>query len=274
MNAIRYVALAILVSAVVLGWPASSRAYLSMPKEPIAHKVAAADCVVLGKITAIRAKPQQGQVWRYSAKPQWDFTIVEVEVAETLTGPRGVKQARFGFRNIKHYKPAIEVGQIGFFCGVKVGTNDFYIVPTDCFCEQNDPSFKKDLALARRLGGLLWNPDEGLKSKDADDRLLTAYLLLLRACYVPWRHGETGKTEPIDRAQSKRILLALAEGNWNTHGQEVRDAVAALQLAVKFGAPIMKSFPSQQGEDQWPADAKEWLKQNAATYRIHRVFRE
>ena len=130
------------------------------------------------------------------------------------------------------------------------------------------------MTAARRLGRLLQDPEEGLKSTDAEDRLLTAYLLILRNCYVPWRRGLAGKAEPLDAEQSKRILLALAEGDWEKNKQEVRDAVAALQLAVKLGAPALEGFPADQGEKQWAASAKEWLKQHADSYRIHRLYSE
>ena len=273
MNTIRSTKLALCLVASVLCWTSSSTAYLSMPSEPIAHKVGAADCVVLGKITAIQANSMPGQVYRYSPTPQMAFTIVEVEVQESLYGLKDMKQVRFGFRDVKAYKPNLAVGQTGYFCGVQVGMNAFYIVPLHCFCEQNDPSFAKDLASARRLGRLMGDPERGLNAKDADERLLTAYLLLLRRCYVPWRHGEPGKTQPLDAEQSKLILLALAGADWNKHRLEVRDAVAALQLAVKFGAPVLKDFPPNQADEGWPAAAKQWLKENAASYRIHRLLK-
>jgi len=126
--------------------------------------------------------------------------------------------------------------------------------------------------VVRRLGGLLENSEEGLKSTDAEDRLLTAYMLVLRNCYAPWRRGMVGKPKPIDAGQSKRILLALAEGDWKKNRREVRGAVAALQLAVKFGAPPLKDFPTEGDEEQWAAAAKQWLKQNAQTYRIHQLW--
>lgn len=274
MTAIRYAEMA-LVAASVFGRTSSSTAYLSMPREPIAHRVAAGDCVVLGRITAIRDKPEQGQVYRHSATPRWDFTIVEVEVKESLYGAKDKKHLRFGIRDIGWYKqeskPGPVVGKTGYFCGVQVGKNDFYIVPLDCFCAEKGPDFEKDLPAARRLGQLLEDPEKGLKSASAEDRLLTAYLLLLRFCYVPWRHGETGKTQPIDAEQSKRILLALAEGDWKKNSQEIGDAMAALHLSVKFGAPAMKDFPPQHDQEQRPEAAKQWLKQNAETYRIHRL---
>jgi hypothetical protein len=121
--------LAFLVLAAVLGGTGSAPGYLSMPREPIAHKVAAADCAVLGKITAIQDKPVEGQVWRYSTAPRWEFTLVEVNVQESLYGASDMKQVRFGFRDIKAYKPRLTIGQRGYFCGVKVGMNDFFHRP-------------------------------------------------------------------------------------------------------------------------------------------------
>src|SRR5262249_39675227 len=147
--------------------------------------------------------------------------VVEVEVQEALSGPR-LKRARFGFRDLKAYRPAPAVGQTGCFYGVEVGRNDFYVVPLDCFCGQTDPSFANNLAQTRRAGGLLARPEQGLKSRDAEDRLLTAHLLALRSIFAPFRFGETGRAEPIDAEQSKLALLALAEADWKKHGREAR----------------------------------------------------
>jgi hypothetical protein len=259
-----------LVVASMLCWASSSTAYIALPKESLAQKVAIAECVVLGKITAIQDKPTQGK----GEMRGWDFTIVDVEIKESLYGAKDKKQVRFGFPDIdkQRAKPGLTVGQIGYFCGLRDGTNDFYIFPVGCSGADKDPGFEKDLTAARRLGRLLEHSEQGLKSTDVEDRLLTAYLLVLRNCYAPWRRGSVGKAEPIDAEQSKRILLALAEGDWKKNRREVREAVAALQLSVKFGAPPLKDFPPEGGEEQWVAAAKQWLKQNAETYRIHQLW--
>src|SRR5436309_2974528 len=89
--------LAFFVAAIVLCWTSSTSGYISMPGEPVAHKVAVADCVVHGKITAIQPKTVPGQVWRSSPIPKWEFNIVEVEVLEAFYGPKDVKKVRFGF---------------------------------------------------------------------------------------------------------------------------------------------------------------------------------
>jgi hypothetical protein len=248
-----------------------------MPKESVANKVALADCVVLGKVTAIEAGPVQGQVWRYSALPKWDFTIVEVEIAEPLFGAKGVKRARFGFigsleKNVQ-YQPAPAVGRSGCFFGVKVGNNDFYVVPRFCYHDQKAPGFADDLALARRAGRLLAKPTEGLKSKDPDERVSAAYLLILRSLFAPFRHGETGKSVPIDAEQSKLALLALAKADWKKHGKEVRVALNWLNWGAKYGAPMPSGLPLDQGDPKWPTAAQEWLRENADSFRIHRLVK-
>jgi hypothetical protein len=272
MTAIRCAGLALVVAS-ILCWASSSTAYIALPKESLAQKVAVADCVVFGKVTAIQDKlvPGKGEM------RGWDFTIVEVEVKESLYGAKGKKQVVFGFPNIdnqgaKAAKPGLTVGQVGYFCGLRDGTNDFYIVPAGCSGADKEPGFEKDLTAVRRLSGLLEDPEKGLKSRDVEDRLLTASMLVLRNCYAPWRRGSVGTAKPIGAEQSKHILRALAEGDWKKNRQEVRHAIAALQLAVKFGAPPLKDFPPVGGEEQWVAAAKQWLKQNAETYRIHQLW--
>ena len=44
------------------------------------------------------------------------------------------------------------------------------------------------------------------------------------------------------------------------------------ELQQMFGAPPLKDFPTEGGEEQWVAAAKQWLKQNAETYRIHQLW--
>src|SRR5262245_34751212 len=216
-----------LVIASMLSWASSSTVYIALRKEYVAQKVAFADCVVLGKITAIQDKPAQGK----GEMRGREFTIVDVEIKESLYGAKDKKQLRLGFANFDKQgaKPGLTVGQVGYFCGLRDGQNDFYIVPAGCSGAEKDPDFDKDLKAARRLGRLLENSEEGLKSRDVEERLWTAYLLILRNCYAPWRRAMVGAAKPIDAEQSKRILLALAEGDWKKNRQEVRDAVAALQ---------------------------------------------
>src|SRR5437867_11908377 len=95
MTAIHSAGLALAVAG-MLCCASSSTAYIALPKESLAQKVAFADCVVLGKITAIQDKPAEGKVemrWR-------DFSMADVEIKESLYGAKDKKQVRFRFPNI------------------------------------------------------------------------------------------------------------------------------------------------------------------------------
>ena len=138
----------------------------------------------------------------------------------------------------------LAVGQTGCFFGVKIGKNDFSIVPLECFIASESGGFTKDLAEARRLGRVLGNLDDALKAKDADGSgVAAAHLLVLRSTFVPFRHGETGTATPLDAEQSKRALLALADADGEKHGRELRESVQWLHLAGKLDSPPAQDLP-------------------------------
>jgi hypothetical protein len=248
-----------------------------MPAESVAHKIAVADCVVIGKIVAMAEKPVAGQLWRYSETPQWEFTVVEVEVTGVLAGPADVKLARFGFMAARleggSYDPKPAVGQRGCFFGVKIGKNDFYVIPTGGYIEEHGKPYERDVASARRAGRLLANLRESLQAKDQADRVTAAHLLLLRNVFTPFRHGETGKAEPIDAELSKLALLALAEGDWEQHSAEVQESLATFQWGTMHGGPAPKGFPEDRKSATWTDDAKTWLRDNSEKFRLYRIVK-
>ena len=82
-----------LVVASMLCCASSSTAYIALPKESLAQKVAFADCVVLGKITAIQDKPAEGK----GEMRGRDFTIADVEIKESLYGAKDKSRSALGF---------------------------------------------------------------------------------------------------------------------------------------------------------------------------------
>src|SRR5262249_54748058 len=85
----------------------------------------------------------------------------------------------------------------------------------DVVDKKNADAFKVELAEAQRCARLLEAPEAGLTSKDADERLLTAGLLILK--YRTARDG-AGAFEPADAKLSRLILLTLADADWNKQG--------------------------------------------------------
>src|SRR5262249_47447594 len=115
-------------------------------------------------------------------------------------------------------------------------------------------------------------PNDGLKSKEAEERLTTAALLVTR--YRTNRNPEA-KTEEVPAEQSKLILEVLASADW-----------APKNNPRQFGQPNPQQIFFQLGitdKDGWkqPQDftkladeAKKWCKDNAGKYRIKRFVNE
>src|SRR5262249_59165416 len=75
--------------------------------------------------------------------------------------------------------------------------------------------FGKQVDFIRRAVKLLADPIATLTSKDAEERLITASLLIQR--YSTLRRAKGGRTKrvPIPAEESKLILTALYEADWN-----------------------------------------------------------
>ena len=94
----------------------------------------------------------------------------------------------------------------------------------------------------------LETPNDSLKAKSAEDRLLTASMLVSR-CKTP-PEGTQVKTEPIDAVQSKLILEAILTGDWTQ-----RDALTQVTPQTVFQRLNLTA------NDGWrPAPMKDFVK--------------
>jgi hypothetical protein len=265
---------------------------------PLPACVATADCIVVGKVTAIEEKPVMAPPFK-GATVKIEYHIAVVKVAEDLKGAMGQTHVRVAYLPPPPPPPKpvnppgtgpivigpppfplkpVTIDSEGCFLLKKVGDETFYRIVDSSYNDyiaKNDKDFARKLALAKRSLKLLDDPDAGLKSKDAADRLLAADLLLYRYQVAA---GPKAKTEPVDAAQSKLILEAIAGGDWSQtdySGEQVtaRGVFQMLRLTPKDGwkAP-------QQGANQdirvfmkeWDMAAQKWLKDNCETYRVQR----
>jgi hypothetical protein len=270
----------------------------TMPaKIPLPAVVATADCIALGKVTAIEEKSIMAPPFK-GATVKIEYRIAVVKIAEDLKGAMGLTHVRIAFqppppppKPIDPTDPGpivigpapfprktLTVDTEGCFLLKKQGDETFYrLVDSNWndYIAKGDRDSDKKVALVKRSLKLLDDPDNGLKSKEAADRLLTATLLLNRFQAAA---GPKAKAEPIDAAQSKLILEAIAGGDWSQtdfSGEQVtpRGVFQSLRLTAKDGwtAP-------QQGANQdvrvflkeWDAAAQKWLKDNSTTYRVQR----
>jgi hypothetical protein len=135
--------------------------------------------------------------------------------------------------------------------------------------EKKSPTFGEEIARIRRVAKLMDDPLAGLKSKDADDRLMTASMLLTK--YRTPKAGQANpKQEPVAAEESKLILEAIAGGDWTRQDRQAvspRMVLARLNLSPQDGWNPPKFTDFQK---EYPAYAQQWLKENAGKYRVQR----
>jgi hypothetical protein len=251
---------AVLAGLFALSLPASAK--VAAPA-PLPTRVAHADLVVLGKVTAVEPKT-------VTLKDGSEYKVAVVKIDEALVGGAGLTHVRVGFipGGFRRFPASnLTVGQEAcFFLSSLPGAT--FSVPRmyyDVIAREGNPEFAGELAVVRRCGRLLRDPAAGLRSKEADDRLLTAALLVgryRRPCYGPTR------AEPIDAAQSRLILEALADADWTR--RDPQTSVTAPDTFFRLGLTKQDGWEHTPGGDV-AAAARKWLRDHAATYRIQKI---
>lgn len=280
--------LASLLCAGVLATLGSAKAMVIAP-QPMAQRVVNAEVIVVGKVTGfgdrtVSASPSPG------AKDKVEYQIALVKVESTLAGAKGVKEIKVGF--IPPPAPGAAPGgpirpmirrpmgvsftldQEAMLFLTKHHEGDFYVAPMyfSVVNKQGNANFEKDVEEVKHCIKLLADPKAGLDSKEMADRVTTAGMLMSK-----FRQVKPGKAErkPIDAELSKKILLTLAEADWNARParpgpfqMNPQMIFGQLQLTEKDGWKPPKDFK------QFPAKAKEWCKENADKYVITRTVYE
>ncbi|MBL8797349.1 MAG: hypothetical protein JNM56_25835 [Planctomycetia bacterium] len=272
----------------VLGLTSSAQA-LSVAIMPLWHRVALADCVVIGKVSAIEDKLVMASVAPNG--PMEEHRVAVLKLDKGFGTAKGLTHVRIGATIPKPPQPGVpQIAGIEMTYPVNLAVGQefclilqphhketFFVAPRsyEAIRKQNNANFDKEAALIERCFKLLENPDASLKSKDAEDRLLTAGMLLTRYKMTGRgvRAGEPAqKTEPIDATQNKLILEALASADWTK-----RDPAAFISPAQVFGYLQLTDkdgWKQPQNFNEMPAAAQKWLKDHAATHRIQRFVPE
>lgn len=267
----------------VMAAPVFARAMMIAPA-PIPQRVAESDAVVVGKVTAFGDQLVNAKSIFGDAKVDYQIAIVRVEVA--YLGAKDAKAIKVGFvppppvipatgpgpiRIIeRHPQFNLSLDQEACLFLVKHPTEDFYVGVQyyDVINKTGDANFDKSVDEVRRAAKLLADPAAGFKSKEADDRFLTAALLVMR--YRTRRGGEV-KTEPIDAGQSKQILQALADADWTPKvGGSSGFRLTPQSVFYRLGLTPKDGWTQPKDYKQTAEEAKKWLKDNADKYRIER----
>jgi hypothetical protein len=252
----------------------------------LAERVAPADAVVVGKVESIEEKtvtalPPTG------GDTKFEYYVAVVKIEDPVLNAKGLTHVKAAFR----VPPPVNPGGIRPIGGIPqaklekdqevcliltshppepffVLNNGFQVL------DKSNPNYEKDVAEVKRVAKLIDKPDDGLKSKDANDRLLTAAMLLLR---YRTPIGASRKTEEVSAEQSKAILTTLAEANWATidasFGLNLQPSMlfSRLELTDKDG---WDQKLGQQDPTKLDDLRKQWFKDHADSYRIQRYVAE
>ncbi len=257
-------------------WACTSiaRAMVIMP-QPGPTRVVNSDAVIIGKVVAL--EPQDVMVDKVN------YRIAVVKIDQGLRGAKDAKTLRLGFipppmggvRPGPIIRPGfrgvqLQVGNEGLFLLKKHAKENFYMLggPAGYFISSdNSKNFDKEVQAVKQVTKLMENPQAGLKSKDGDERLLAAAILI--ETYRTFRGPGQAKQEPIDAAESKQILLALADADWKAPVNLGSMRPNPALLFNRLGIAANDGWRPQPGANIQAA-MQTWLRDHADTYRIQR----
>jgi hypothetical protein len=240
-----------------------------MAPPPVSDRVARADVIITGRVIKIEDKSVSLPV-APGAKDKIDYQVAVVKVDDPILNAKGIKEIRVGFIPAPPgitRRPGITFVEDEDVCVflTKHADADLHTVQAyfDVTKKKDNSGYDDFVKETKRCAKLFADPDAGLKAKDANERLLTASMLLTR--YSTPRPGAT-KQEAIDAARSKQIVLTLAEADWSAepkpNGVNPRTAFARLNAEATDG------WNPPADPKEFADAAKKWLKDNAETYRV------
>ncbi len=277
------------IFATLLGLTAAPTVWAFVPlvAPPVPKRVVLADLVMVGKVTAIEddlveASPLL-KIPGVSNKVSYRVAVVTIDSIllgekkdETKVRVAVFQSAKKANEDRPGRPPKVQFAadQEGCFFLRKHPDEPFYVVQEafEFLDKAKIKDYDKELTLAKKCAQLLADPDAGLEAKDAGDRLLTAGMLIFRCRTPRVVYTKEPKTAPIAAAQSKRILTVLAEADWTE--AKLPSAMAPLSLFLYLGLTEKDGWRAPQDVKALSDAAREWLRKNAADFRIQRYVAE
>lgn len=228
-----------------------------------AQRFVQAHCVVTGKIVAYNSSKMMLRQ-RPNVEPL-PHAVAVLKIEDTIKGDKRLTHLRIAL-------PMHQVMPIGyegcFFLHEQADQTvftlsaRFYDYPIQ---KENNPGFAKQVEEFKKLARLLNDPKAGLASKNAEERFLTAAMLVMHyRTFQPELHVAADKTQAIDADLSKLILRALAESDWNNNAADFR--MTAWRVFGLLGVTEKDGFKPAALDRV--AEAKAWLKKSEESFRI------
>src|SRR5438270_466513 len=189
-------------------------AVIPLTRPPLAQRVVLADCIITGKVAKLEGDLVQAfPPLKIAGAPKIPYRIAVVKVDHVLQGAKDVSELRVGFvplpardnRVLPRYRRLALVelteGEEGCLFLQKHPEESFYVIqaPYQVLDKAREKTYEADVAEIKRCLRLLKDPLAGLNAPNADDRRLTAALLLV-VSRRPRRRPGTGPRPGRQRA--------------------------------------------------------------------------
>ncbi len=232
----------------------------------IPERTVKADLVVTGKV--VKIEDTTVSVQRPGTKENVEYQIAVVKIDDPIHNAKDLTHVRVGFLPNGGQPLALQVDQEALLFLSAVPGQSFYVAPGRFdIVDKKAADFEATVKEAKTCGKLLADSDAGLKAKDANERLLTAFMLITR---YSTQSADATKQEPIDAAQSKLLLQTLADLDWPQLDRRSYVGVNPIAVFSKLNLTPKDGWTPPATAADFPTDAKKWLKDNAGTYRIRR----
>lgn len=240
----------VLAGVALLSWPAAAQFKLEKsvaiirPQTPSAA-VAAADAVVIGKVTEVETDAVEVAAFPGApADQKVSYKVAVLKIDESLLGAGGVTRIRVGFpadapaptdpaaggpapvpppgvvragrlRRPGNIAVALSPGMEGCFLLTRNHEGDFYVLAGGPPLLKKNDNYAKDVEKIKKLAKAVDDPVAALKAKDSKDRFEAAQVLLTR--YQTPRGGKPGQPparEPIPDEETKLLVALMKELPW------------------------------------------------------------
>jgi hypothetical protein len=255
---------------------------------PISERVARATTIVTGKVTSIEEKTVSVEPYP-GVKDKVEYLIAVVKIDDAILGAKGLTHVKVGFQAPQASvpgRPVIRSGggqaklekdqEVLLFLSPHHG-GEFEVMPAYFdMVDKKTETYEKDVEAAKRYIKLLAEPEKGLKSKDAGDRLETANMLVTKF-RTPQPSAKQPKEEPIDADMSKLIMNVLADADWTAPkpgGPRGNFQVTPIGIFFRLGVNEKDGWKPPQDGNKFNEQIENWVKENKDKYRIKKFVGE
>lgn len=262
-----------------------------------AQKLARADVVVVGKVTAVEKDTVDAPQFP-GVKEKTSYKVAVIKVESALVGAANVTHIKVGFVPAAPAAPGgggadpavpprgrpvpgrggfgpvvLTEGQEGVFYLNKHHSADFYTIsPMLAPIGTKDEGYKDQLAQAKQGAAVFADPMKALKADKATDRLFAANILIQKYRAYP-EGGVEAEMVKVSADESKLVLKAIAEGNWkgdnnDPNAPNAYQAFSMIGLNEKDGwkYPVVK--PGEDFVEKTKETFVAWLAGAGKDYQI------